>query len=151
MSIPEGLIWRSEFFPQQGEGTGVSPSSATQEQQPVGSQADGTLGGEAQGQGGLGCGTEQILLMVGMVVIFYLLLIRPQQKQEKVKKAMMAALQKGDRVVTNGGIHGTVTKVEENLVTLKMDQEGKQKITFDRSAIGRVASGETAKIEGSSK
>jgi len=58
--------------------------------------------------------------LVLMFAIFYFLLIRPQQKKAKEHRAMMEALKKGDQVVTAGGIHGRITAVEENVVTLEI-------------------------------
>jgi preprotein translocase subunit YajC len=64
-------------------------------------------GGGAGGFGGLG----GLLPIVLIFVVFWFLLIRPQQKRMKEHKAMIAALKRGDKVVTGGGIIGTVTKV----------------------------------------
>jgi preprotein translocase subunit YajC len=83
--------------------------------------------------------------ILAMVAIMYFLLIRPQQKQEKQRKAMLAQIKEGDRVVTTGGIHGTVSSISEDTVSLRVDP--KTKMTFDRSAIGRVVEGEKAKKE----
>ena len=55
----------------------------------------------------------QFLPLIALVVVFYFLILRPQQKRAKEHKAMMGALQKGDEVVTSGGVIGTVTKVYE--------------------------------------
>jgi preprotein translocase subunit YajC len=62
------------------------------------------------GLGGLG-GIAQFAPLVLIFVVFYFLLIRPQQKKMKAHRAMVSALKRGDRVVTSGGIVGTVTKV----------------------------------------
>ena len=58
--------------------------------------------------------------MVVIFVLFYFMLLRPQLKQAKEQRAMIAALQKGDEVVTSSGIIGTVTKVAENVVSLEV-------------------------------
>lgn len=55
-----------------------------------------------------------ILPLVLIFIVFYFLLIRPQQKQMKERKAMLAALSKGDHVVTNGGIMGKITAIDEH-------------------------------------
>ena len=68
-----------------------------------------------------------------MFVIFYFLLIRPQQKRQKQVRQMQTDLQKGDQIVTIGGLHGTVHAIDENTVVIA-SQEG-TKLTFDRSAI----------------
>ena len=61
--------------------------------------------------GGDGSGLVQLLPLVLIFVIFWFLLIRPQQKKMKAHKAMVAAVKRGDKVVTAGGVYGTVTKV----------------------------------------
>jgi preprotein translocase subunit YajC len=87
----------------------------------------------AQSLGG-GTGSEflSLLPMIGIFVVFYFLLIRPQQKRAKEQKAMIEALQKGDECVTAGGIVGKVTKLDDNYVTL---QVGSTEINFQRNAI----------------
>lgn len=70
-----------------------------------------------------------------MLVIFYFLLIRPQQKRTKQVKEMQSALQKGDQIVTIGGLHGTVDVIDEESVVI---QCGNSKLTFDRAAIREV-------------
>ena len=67
-------------------------------------------GGGGEGQGG---GFSIILPLLLIMVIFYFLLIRPQQRSEKRKKEMIASVKKGYRVITAGGIRGTVAKVYE--------------------------------------
>tara|TARA_Y100001936_G_C16052987_1_gene659092 strand:- start:276 stop:704 length:429 start_codon:yes stop_codon:yes gene_type:complete len=66
----------------------------------------------AQGAGGSGLGgMEQLLPLVLIFVVFYFLLIRPQQKKAKVHREMLGNLRRGDRIVTNGGLMGTITRV----------------------------------------
>ncbi|MBI4550508.1 MAG: preprotein translocase subunit YajC [Candidatus Omnitrophica bacterium] len=81
--------------------------------------------------------------LVLMFVIFYFLLIRPQQKKEKDRQKMIAALKKGDRVVTSGGILGTVVGVKEDVVVLKVG-DGETKIEFLKSAVSSLAGSEKA-------
>ncbi len=73
--------------------------------------------------------------IVLMIVIFYFLLIRPSQKKEKERKKMLEAIQKGDKVVTVGGIYGVVVSVkpEEGKVLLKIAEN--TKVEFSKSAI----------------
>ncbi len=78
-----------------------------------------------------------------MFLVMYFLLIRPQQKQEKQLKTMRSAIKRGDKVVTTGGMHGTVTAVTEQTITVKTDQDGKTKMTFDVSAVGRILQDES--------
>ena len=61
-----------------------------------------------------------LLPMVGILIIFYLLLIRPQAKRAKEQKQMVEALQRGDEVITNGGILGLVINVSENYVVIEV-------------------------------
>ena len=65
----------------------------------------------AQAAGGAGDGFATLLPVVLIFVVFYILLIRPQQKRAKNHRAMLGAIRRGDKVVTGGGIMGTVTKV----------------------------------------
>jgi preprotein translocase subunit YajC len=74
--------------------------------------------------------------MVGMFAIMYFIVIRPQQKQKKEREALLAAIKKGDRVVTTSGIHGTVSGLDEHTVILRVSDQ--VKLTFDRAAIGRI-------------
>jgi preprotein translocase subunit YajC len=89
----------------------------------------------AQSAGGGVMGGEfmTLLPMVGIFVVFYFLLIRPQQKRTKEQKVMMEALQKGDEVVTAGGIVGKVMKLDDNYVTLQVSSGNE--IGFQRNAI----------------
>jgi preprotein translocase subunit YajC len=58
--------------------------------------------------------------LIFMFAIFYLLLIRPQQKKAKEHKALLESLQKGDQIVTAGGIHGKVTAIDEGVVVIEI-------------------------------
>lgn len=73
--------------------------------------------GGAPAQGG---GIEGLILIVLMFVVLYFLMIRPQMKRAKEHKAMIEALQKGDEVVTAGGILGRISRLNENFVTLEV-------------------------------
>ncbi len=81
-----------------------------------------------------------MLLMMGLV--FYFLLIRPQSKEKKRRAEMLSAVKKNDRVVTIGGIHGTVVNVKDDEITLKVDESNNTKITFSRSAVQQVTASE---------
>ena len=80
-------------------------------------------------------GTLQMLVpLVLMIVIFYFLLIRPQQKKEKERKAMIAALTKGDKVLTIGGIYGIITDIKgDDIIVVKVAD--KTNVEFSRRAI----------------
>lgn len=77
-----------------------------------------------------------IPLMILMFVMFYFLLIRPQQRQRKELAARIAALQTGDRVITTAGIHGLVHNIKDTTVVVKV-AEGTM-IEFDKPAIATV-------------
>lgn len=89
-----------------------------------------------------GCGPQQMLLFVMFGAVFYFILLRPQSKEKKRRAGMIAALKKNDRVVTMGGIIGTVVSVKDNEITLKVDESSNTKITFNRSSIQQVTSSE---------
>ena len=77
------------------------------------------------------------LITFGLVfVIFYFLIIRPQNKKQKETKKMLEALKKGDKVVTIGGIHGSIQSLKDDTVVLKTDAN--TKMTFSRSAISNI-------------
>ena len=82
-------------------------------------------------------------------VIFYFLLIRPQSKKQKETEKMIAALKKGDKIVTIGGIHGVISSTKENTVIVKVDDN--TKIEFNRSAIASLVTEKTEKEETSKK
>jgi preprotein translocase subunit YajC len=73
-----------------------------------------------------------------MLPLMYFVLLRPQMKQEKERKAMISSLKKGARVVTSGGMHGEVVAIRDNEVTLRISSDKDLRVVFDRSAIGRV-------------
>lgn len=77
-----------------------------------------------------------VLPFVLIFVIFYFFIIRPQNKKQKETERMISALKKGDKVVTIGGIHGTVSATKEQTVIVKVDDNSK--IEFSRSAIANV-------------
>ena len=77
------------------------------------------------------------VLMFGAVfLIFYFMIIRPQNKKQKAMQKMLAAVKKGDKVVTIGGVHGTVSSVKDRTVVIKVDDSSK--IEFSKSAIASV-------------
>ena len=87
----------------------------------------------AQSGAAQGGGIESMLLIVLMFGVLYFLMIRPQMKRAKEHKAMVEALQKGDEVISGGGILGRVSKLNENYVTLEVAQG--VEMVLQRSAI----------------
>ncbi|RTZ60431.1 MAG: preprotein translocase subunit YajC [Gammaproteobacteria bacterium] len=85
------------------------------------------------GPAGPGATIAQFLPLIVIFLLFYFMLIRPQQKKMKEHQAMLAALQKNDEVVTNGGTLGKIVKIGDNFVTLEV-ADGVQ-IKVQRSAI----------------
>lgn len=78
-----------------------------------------------------------LLPFVLMFVVFYFLLIRPQQKKQKQRNLMLHQLKKGDKIVTIGGLHGTIVELTDDTVVLRVNDT--MKLTFDRSAISTVS------------
>lgn len=86
---------------------------------------------------GGGGGLASLLLPFLLVfIVFYFFIIRPQKKREDTRKTMIEAVKKGDRIVTIGGVHGTVTKVDEGSVLAQVDDN--VKLRFEKSAISAV-------------
>jgi preprotein translocase subunit YajC len=81
--------------------------------------------------------TQTIIMFGLMFAIFYFLLIRPQQKKQRQRTAMLNSISKGDKVVTVGGLHGTIAEISDDTVVLKVNDA--TKLTFDRSSINNVS------------
>ena len=92
--------------------------------------------GPPGGQGGTGAIVTQVVFFAAIFAIFYFLLIRPQQRQRRERERLLSALKRGDRVVTSGGLHGTITGLNEHTVTMRVADQ--VKLEFDRSAIARI-------------
>lgn len=80
-----------------------------------------------------GSGMSSLLMIVAMIAIFYFVMIRPQQKRQKEEKKQREALQKGDRVVTAGGIHGRIRKVNET--TFEIEIASDVTITVEKTSV----------------
>ena len=88
---------------------------------------------------GGGGGLVSTLIMFGAIfLIFYFMIIRPQQKRAKERNKMLSNLEKGDKVVTSGGIHGTIAGIDEKTVLLQVSESVKVKV--ERSAISTILS-----------
>jgi preprotein translocase subunit YajC len=94
-------------------------------------QAAGQAGGQGQ-MSPLGA----LLPLILIFFVFYFLLILPQQKKQKKHKQMLDKMQEGNKVVTVGGIIGEVTKIKDDIITLKLKDE--TKVDFMRNAISHV-------------
>jgi len=91
-------------------------------------------GGQQQGGGMI----STLIMFAAIFAIFYFMIIRPQQKKAKEREAMINALKKGDKIVTTGGIHGTIAGMDDKTVLL--DVGNNTKIKIEKSAIGQVLS-----------
>jgi preprotein translocase subunit YajC len=78
----------------------------------------------------------QFLPLIIIAVLFYFLLIRPQQKKQKEHQKLVASIKTGDKVVTNAGIHGIVANVKESTILLKVADN--VKIEMDKAAVVTV-------------
>lgn len=85
------------------------------------------------------------LPFIAIIAIFYFLIIRPQSRKQKETQKMLSALKKGDKVVTVGGIHGTIQSVKEQSIIVKVDDN--VKIEFSRSAVSSIVSQSKEKEE----
>jgi preprotein translocase subunit YajC len=95
----------------------------------------------AMGQGGAGApggsgGFASFIPLILMFVIFYFLLIRPQQKKTKEHRQMIDNLKTGDRIITSGGLHGRITGVTENALTVEIAE--KVRVKVNRSSVSAL-------------
>ena len=92
------------------------------------------------GGGGPDAFTGFVVPLIIVMAIFYFILIRPQMKRQSQHRQMLSALQKGDKVITTGGIHGMIVGVKDDVVVLKVAEN--TKVEVSKSAIGAVKSRE---------
>lgn len=88
------------------------------------------------GEGGGGSMVSTLVMFAAIFAIFYFMIIRPQQKRAKQREQMLSEVKKGDKIVTSGGIHGTVAGLDEK--TVLIDVGNNVKIKVERSAVGSV-------------
>lgn len=97
---------------------------------------------------------QQAFSLISLVVIFgimYFMLIRPQKKKDKEIQNMRSSLTIGDEVITIGGIHGKIVKVNDEIIVLEMSH-AKQRIEFSKWAVGSIAKkGKESKSEAKPK
>lgn len=110
--------------------------------------AQDVAGQAAEAQQGPGM-SSTIMFMIVIFGVMYMFLILPNQRREKERRRLLASLAKGDEVVTNGGICGTIVGLNEKTVVLKVSDNPVTKIEFVRGAVTQIASsaeeGETKK------
>lgn len=99
----------------------------------------------ASSAGASGSPLPSILLMVGVVVFMYFVMIRPQRKEEKRRKEMLAALKRGDQVTTIGGAHGVIETIGEQTIDVRIGSGDKTLVvTFNKGAVNGNLSTEQA-------
>ena len=97
---------------------------------------------QAGGSGGFG----GFLIPLGlMFAIMYFMVIMPQQRQRKKIQEMLSAVKAGDKIITSGGIYGTINGIDGDSVILKISSEPQVKIRISRAAIAQVEASEDAK------
>jgi preprotein translocase subunit YajC len=92
--------------------------------------------GSAAPASGLGGNWTMLIVMPLIILVFYFLVMRPQNKKQKDAKKMLEGLRKGDRIVTIGGLRGTVVSVKDDAVVLKVDDN--TKLEYSKSAVATV-------------
>jgi preprotein translocase subunit YajC len=108
----------------------------------------------APAAGGGSSGQFNIMAIILVAVLwFYILILRPQQKQDKQRKAMMDALKKNDRVLTSAGIYGTVVSVdaEQDKVVVRIDDDRGVRVVFTRASIIKIFDGSEDKAKDKDK
>ena len=88
-----------------------------------------------QAAGAQGRGLQMIIMMVVLFAIMYFFMIRPQQKKQKELQKMRDALKVGDRVVTSGGLHGTVSSINEEQRLVVINADKGVNLTFSKDAV----------------
>ncbi|MGB7346121.1 MAG: preprotein translocase subunit YajC [Pirellulaceae bacterium] len=79
--------------------------------------------------------SNPLILPIGLFLIFYLTFLAPERKRKAEEAKMMSTLEKNDRVITVGGIHGTVVSTGDGVVTLRIDENGNTRIKVNQTAI----------------
>lgn len=88
------------------------------------------------GEGGGGSLISTLIMFGAIFAIFYFMIIRPQQKRAKEREKLLSNVEKGDKIITSGGVHATIVGIEEKTVLIEIAPNVKVKI--ERSAIGSV-------------
>jgi preprotein translocase subunit YajC len=85
-------------------------------------------------------GMMNIIMLLGIMVVFYFFMIRPQQTKAKEQLAFVNALKEGDKVVTAGGVHGKIVSVREKTVVIEIDAAKGVRVVFEKTSISKDAS-----------
>jgi preprotein translocase subunit YajC len=94
-------------------------------------------------EGGSGSLVSTLIMFGAIFLIFYFMIIRPQQKRAKEREKMLSNIEKGDKVITSGGMHGTIVGLEEKAVLLSVSDNVKVKV--ERSAITTILTNKEVK------
>jgi preprotein translocase subunit YajC len=87
--------------------------------------------------GGGGSGLMSTLIMFALIIgIFYFLILRPQQKRQKEREKLLSSVKKGDKIITAGGLHGTIAGIDDKTLLIQVADNVKMK--FERSAVGTI-------------
>jgi len=105
----------------------------------------------AAGVGGMAGGFASFIPLVLIFVVFYFLLIRPQQKQAKLHQAFLSDLKKGGRVFTKGGLHGVITAINDNVISLEIAKDVIVKVSRDAIGGSLTKEGSTAPVKTETK
>jgi preprotein translocase subunit YajC len=89
-----------------------------------------------QGEGGGGSLISTVIMFGAIFAIFYFMIIRPQKKRAKEREKLLSNIEKGDKIITSGGVHATIVGLEEKTVLIEIAPNVKVKV--ERSAIGSV-------------
>jgi preprotein translocase subunit YajC len=95
--------------------------------------------------GGGGSMYSTIIMFGAIFLIFYFMIIRPQQKRAKEREKLLSNMQKGDKVITSAGLHGTIVHIDEKTVLLQVSDNVKLK--YERSAIATIVPPATAVVK----
>ena len=85
-----------------------------------------------------GSSISLVYMMVMLFAVMWFFMIRPNQKRDRERRDMLASLSKGDRVVTSGGMRGTIVGLDDSTVVLKISEDPLTKVEFMRQAISQV-------------
>jgi preprotein translocase subunit YajC len=137
------LLTNLIVFAQLNLGGGSAPSAPVGggSSAAAGGAGEAVAGGGAGGAASSGGGMEQLLFIGFMIAVFYFLLIRPQQKRAKKHKQMVTTLSAGDQVITNSGIFGKISAIDETSITLEVAKGTRIRVL--KSFVGGIATPET--------
>lgn len=85
-------------------------------------------------------GIMNIVMLLGIMVVFYFFMIRPQQTKAKEQQAFVNNLKEGDKIVTAGGVHGKIVSVREKTVVVEIDSAKGVRVVFEKTSISKDAS-----------